>query len=42
MAFVGVLVVAVVIGVADVESMFGAVELDLVPLAALCILYYAL
>ena len=35
MALVVVFVVAVVIGVADVETMFGAVELDLVPLATL-------
>ena len=40
-AFVGVLVVAVVIGVADVESVLGAIEFDLVPLLALCVFYNA-
>ena len=41
-AFVSVLVVAVVVVVADIKTVFGAVELDLVPLAALGVLHYAL
>ena len=38
--FAYMLVVAVVIGMACVETVLGTVELNLVPFAPLCVLYY--